>query len=306
MKIAITGGTGFIGTHLVHYFLQQGHELFLISRTPTPHTPSGVKLYSWKQIADNPHALEGVDAIINLAGASINQRWTEPNKYTILQSRLDAAAHIATLVSALNQKPQVVINAAGMSIYGTSLTATFTESSPSHIGDFLSTVCEQWEAAADRITSCRVVKIRIGLVLGNDGGAFPKMALPYRLGIGGKVGSGEQWLSWIHAEDMCRLIDACIQNPSIVGAVNGTAPTPVTNDQFGRTLAKVLNRPHWFPVPSFMMKLLFGELATLLLDGQRVIPQVMLDHGFTFRYPTLATALHQLCKPDSSAAKGRS
>lgn len=299
MKIVITGGTGFIGTHLVRYFLAQGHELILISRSHSPLAPSGVKLYTWKQIATNPHELEGVDAIINLAGASINQRWTIRNKHTILQSRLDAVAQIATLVSALTQKPQVVINAAGMSIYGTSLTASFTESSPAHIEDFLSTVCEQWEAAADRITSCRVVKIRIGLVLGNDGGAFPKMALPYRLGIGGKVGSGAQWLSWIHIEDMCRLIDTCIQNSRIQGAVNGTAPTPVTNDQFGRTLARVLNRPHWFPVPSFMMKLIFGELSTLLLDGQRVIPQVMLDHGFTFRYPTLDAALIHLLNHES-------
>jgi uncharacterized protein (TIGR01777 family) len=296
MKIAITGGTGFIGNHLTRYLLQQGHEIVLISRTSRHAAQSHVQLVTWNQLATNPELLEGIGAIINLAGSSINQRWTDKNKQDILQSRLVAADRIAKLVNSLKRKPDVVVNAAGMSIYGTSLTDTFTETSPYRIDDFLSSVCIEWEKAADRIPDCRIVKLRIGLVLGSDGGAFPKMAMPYRLGIGGKVGSGKQWLSWIHIDDMVRMIDTCIQDSTIQGALNATAPAPVTNDEFGRILARVLKRPHWFPVPAFMMKLVFGELATLLLDGQRVIPQVMLDRGFSYHYPTLTDALQQLCK----------
>lgn len=296
MKIAITGGTGFIGQHLIRHFVENQHEVILISRSiPSQALHPTVTTQTWTQMKDSPQLFEGIDAIINLAGASINQRWTARNKQTILQSRLEAAHQIAKLVTRLQTPPQVVINAAGMSIYGTSLTETFTEQSPARIEDFLSQVCEQWEAAADQIPVKRVVKVRIGLVLGNDGGAFPKMSLPYRLGIGGKVGHGKQWLSWIHIEDMVRLIDTCLHNQRIQGGINATAPNPVTNDEFGRILGRVLHRPHWIPVPSLMMKLIFGELSTLLLDGQRVIPQQMISHGFSFRYPLLEAALHQLC-----------
>ncbi len=299
MKIAVTGGTGFIGNHLVRYLREQGNEIIIISRSWQPSKHSDVQLVTWDQLKANPHQLEGIEAIVNLAGESINQRWTQAHKSRILQSRLFAADRIAQLVATLSQKPHVVVNASGMSIYGTSLTETFHEQSPHRIHDFLSTVCQKWEEDADRILQVRLVKIRIGIVLGNDGGAFPKMALPYRIGIGGKIGSGQQWNSWIHVEDMVRLIEFCIQDQHITGAVNATAPHPVTNDQFGRILAKVLERPHWFPVPAWIMKTIFGELSTLLLDGQRVIPKVLQDHGFEFKYPTLEQALRQLSKPSS-------
>jgi uncharacterized protein (TIGR01777 family) len=188
----------------------------------------------------------------------------------------------------------VVINASGMSIYGTSLNDTYDERSPHHIVDFLSGIVEEWEQAADQIKGVRVVKIRIGLVIGKDGGAFPKMLLPYKLGVGGKIGSGNQWISWIHIDDMVQLIDTCIQNEQISGPVNATAPNPVTNDQFGRAIAAAWHRPHWFPLPAFMLKLMFGELSTLLLDGQKVLPHVLLNHGFEFKYPTIDQALRDL------------
>ena len=294
MKIAIAGGSGFIGHHLIRDWLQSGHEVFLISRSQQPTGDPLLTSVTWQQLADDPHVLEGVEAIVNLAGESINQRWTPEAKRRILQSRLDTTGQIADAVARLQEKPSVVVNASGMSIYGLSETAAFDESSP-HVHDhFLSDVVEDWEAAADQIPAARIVKLRVGIVLGMDGGAFPKMFMPYKLFIGGKVGSGRQWLSWIHIDDMVRLINFCITSPTLSGPVNGTAPNPLTNDAFGRVVGQVAGRPHWMPVPSFVMKTLFGELSVLLLEGQKVLPKKALDHGFEFRYPTLDTALKHL------------
>jgi uncharacterized protein (TIGR01777 family) len=295
MKIAITGGTGFIGIHLVDYLRKQGHQLIIISRAKPKNQEAGIQYETWQDLKSNPGRFEGTDAIVNLAGESINQRWTDAAKSRILESRWHAAKQVADLVATMSQKPSVVINAAGMSIYGTSLTETFDEYSESRIQDFLSSVCEKWEEAADLIPAPRLVKLRTGLVLGRDGGAFPKMAFPYRIGVGGKVGSGQQWISWIHIHDIVRLIEFCILESQIQGPVNATTPHPVTNDQFGRILAQVLHRPHWFPVPAFLMKIVFGELSTLLLDGQRVIPKKSIESQFEFRYPTLQDALKQIC-----------
>lgn len=294
MKIAVTGGTGFVGKHLIPFLLKNGHEVILISRSSSHVNKLGVTAITWQQLKENPHNLEGVNAIVNLAGESISQRWTKAAKQRILQSRLNAAEQITVLVERLHEKPKVVVNASGMSVYGISESDTYDERSPERTMDFLSGVVQQWEKAADRIQGTRTVKIRVGLVLGNDGGAFPTMALPYKLGIGGKVGSGKQWLSWIHIDDMVRLIDYCIHGEEINGPVNATAPNPVTNEQFGRELAKSIRRPHWFPVPAFILKLIFGELSTLLLDGQKVLPYVLLKQGFTFKYPTIDKALAEL------------
>jgi uncharacterized protein (TIGR01777 family) len=294
LKIAVTGGTGFVGKHLIPFLLKNGHEVILISRSSSHVNKLGVTAIIWQQLKENPHNLEGVNAIINLAGESISQRWTKAAKQRILQSRLNAAEQITELVEQLHEKPKVVVNASGMSVYGISESDTYDERSPERTMDFLSGVVQQWEKAADRIQGTRTVKIRIGVVLGNDGGAFPSMALPYKLGIGGKVGSGKQWLSWIHIDDMVRLIDYCIHGEEINGPVNATAPNPVTNEQFGRELAKSIRRPHWFPVPAFILKLIFGELSTLLLDWQKVLPYVLLKQGFTFKYPTIDKALAEL------------
>lgn len=296
MKIAITGATGFIGKHLTSFYLNQGAEVIIISRSPVKQEVPGITTLTWDALHNNPEQLEGVQAIINLAGETINQRWTQKTKERIIQSRLTTAASIATAISRLENKPEVVINASGMSIYGISETETFDEYSPAHVMDFLSSVVEKWERAADGIQDTRIVKIRVGIVLGLDGGALPPMTLPYKLFVGGKVGSGRQWMSWIHVDDMVGLIDYCIRNTDITGPVNGTAPNPVRNSEFGHTLAKVLKRPNLLPVPAFAFKLIFGELSTLLLDGQRVLPQVLLDHGYVFRYPNLEDALNALYK----------
>ena len=293
MRIAICGGTGFVGKHLVPYLIDRGHEITLISRS-SASTNGAICTVTWNELKSTPELLEGVEAIVNLAGESINQRWTQTAKQRILDSRLSTTRQIAQLVEELKSKPSVVVNASGISIYGTSETDTYDERSPGRLTDFLAHVVEQWELAADQIQHTRVVKVRVGIVLGSDGGAFPKMALPYKLGVGGKVGSGKQWLSWIHMEDMVRLIDACLHNDDLAGPVNATAPSPVTNAQFGHLLARALNRPSWFPVPAVMMKLIFGELAVLLLEGQKVLPRVLLEHGFSFKYPQLEDALADL------------
>ncbi|EGL14809.1 MULTISPECIES: TIGR01777 family oxidoreductase [unclassified Paenibacillus] len=294
MRIAISGGTGFIGGHLIAHFKKRGDELILISRSASGHAYAGVQTVTWSEIEHNPRYLEGTDAWINLAGSTINQRWSETAKRQILSSRLKTTAAVASTLKALQNKPPVVVNASAMAIYGTSETHTYDEFSPVRADDFLAEVVKEWEEAADRIPAERIVKIRTGLVLGTDGGAFPKMALPFKFGAGGRIGSGSQWMSWIHIADMVALIDACIRNEDISGPVNATAPHPVRNREFAQTLGSVLRRPHVLPVPAFALKLVLGELSMLLLEGQRVLPRKLLEHEFQFRYPTLEEALLEL------------
>ncbi|WJH34037.1 TIGR01777 family oxidoreductase [Paenibacillus sp. CC-CFT747] len=297
MKIAVSGGTGFIGGRLIRHLKNRNHEVILISRHPGEEK-DGIKTVTWDQMQQSPSLLEGVDAIVNLAGESINQRWNEEAKKRILDSRLTATRRIAELVDRLKHKPAVVVNGSGMSIYGTSETGDFDESSPKHLTDFLAEVVEQWEEAADEIRGTRVVKLRISMVLDNKEGALPPMMLPYKMGGGGRIASGRQWFSWIHIEDMVRAIVFCLENESISGPVNASAPYPVRNDDFGRALGKALHRPHWFPVPEFLLRALFGEMSVLMVQGQRVRPKALLDHGFFFQYDTIEKALTDLLKKD--------
>ncbi len=294
MRILLTGGTGFIGSHLIKYYLAQGAELTVVSRTARMNKDTGLRYMTWSQLSTAYKSLEGLDAIIHIAGESINQRWSDAAKARILNSRLESTRQIAALVERLEHKPKVVINGSGMSIYGSSEVDTFTEESPARITDYLAQVVEAWEAAADQIKDTRVVKLRIGIVLGMDGGAFPKMIMPYRLMVGGKIGNGSQWFSWIHIEDMIRIVDYCIIHPKLSGPVNCTAPNPVTNDRFGHLVGKVMQRPHWLPVPAIVFKLLFGEMSMLLLQGQKVVPKKLQAAGFVFRYPHLEGALREL------------
>jgi uncharacterized protein (TIGR01777 family) len=200
-------------------------------------------------------------------------------------------------MQALRSKPPVIINASGISAYGTSESERFDEDSPTAVNDFLSKVVRAWESAADAIPAERLVKLRIGLVLDRKGGAFPLMLMPYLLFGGGRVGSGRQGLSWIHMDDMVGLILFCLDNRGIRGPVNGSAPEPVNNDTFGRAVGRAFGRPHWLPVPAALMRLLFGEMSALLLNGQQAVPKRALEHGYKFRYPTLDSALRQLASP---------
>ncbi|MWV44400.1 TIGR01777 family protein [Paenibacillus sp. HJL G12] len=294
MKITICGGTGFIGKALSDHLLQQRHEVFIITRKKPETEETEVKYLTWEQIDVNPALLEGTEAIVNLAGSSLNQRWTPKAKKSIIESRLSTVMAVAKLVQALHQKPEVVVQSSAIAIYGTSRSDTFSEDSPEHVVDFPSSVVKEWEDAAELIQGVRLVKLRTGVVLGTNGGAFPLMKLPYTLGFGGRIGSGMQWVSWIHLQDMVRLIEFCITDRDIDGPVNASAPEPVTNNQFGQTIGRAYHRPHWFPVPSFLMKTVLGELSLILLEGQRVIPDKAVKYGFRFDFPTLRQALENL------------
>lgn len=292
MKVAVFGGSGFIGGHLAHELADRGDEVVIVSRKPREER-GGIRYSTWHELIERPELLEGFDAFVNLAGESINQRWTSGAKRRILESRLDATGRVAAIVERLKEKPEVVINGSGMSIYGYSDEQTYDEDSPKRLTDFLATTVDGWERAADRIRGVRLVKLRIGLVLG-PGGAFPLMMLPYRMFVGGRVGSGKQWHSWIHIEDMTGIIRFCMENRQIGGPVNCTAPEPVTNDTFGRRLSAALGRPHWFPVPEFLFRLALGEMSEVLLKGQRVLPAKITEAGYVFRYPTIDAAFRQL------------
>lgn len=292
MKIAIAGGTGFIGKHLSAYLSKQGHDIIIVSRS-SGGLMNGLPIISWSELETEPREL---DAIVNLAGASINKKWSPAYKREILQSRLEAAERISKLVATMDRKPKVVVNSSGISFYGNSDTEEFDERSKSSGIGFLEEVAIEWEKAADRIRHTRVVKLRTGIVLATDGGALPLMLLPFKLFTGGRVGSGKQWISWIHINDICRLIEFCILNPQLNGPVNAVSPHAVTNEVFSQTAARVLNRPNWFPVPAFLLKIIFGEMATLLLDGQKVLPSVALENGFQFKYSRLNEALSALLK----------
>ena len=292
MKIAIAGGTGFIGRHLSSYLSKQGHDVIIVSRS-SGGVLNKLPIISWSELETEPREL---NAIVNLAGASINKKWDPAYKREILQSRLEAAERISKLVSSMEKKPQVVINSSGISYYGNSDTEEFDERSTASGTGFLEEVAIEWENAADRIPHTRVVKLRTGIVLATDGGALPLMLLPFKLFTGGRIGSGKQWLSWIHIDDICRLIEFCILNHQISGPVNAVSPHAVTNEVFSQTAARVLGRPNWFPVPAILFKILFGEMSTLLLDGQKVIPRVPLENGFQFNYSRLNEALQALLK----------
>ncbi|MEK3662149.1 TIGR01777 family oxidoreductase [Paenibacillus sp. FSL F4-0236] len=297
MKYVICGGTGFIGSELAKYWLLAGNEVAIVGRNLPKTAPYHPKLsyHTWDSLNKDQAPIENADALVNLAGASLSQRWSPSGKKAIMQSRLATVSAAAKLLDRLKHKPSVVIQASAVAIYGTSLQDTFNESSPAHVMDFPSDVVMTWEEATDEAyMNIRVIKLRTGVVLGNRNGAFPKMKLPYLLGFGGNIGAGNQWVSWIHLTDIVRLIDFCIQNPTIAGPVNATAPHPVTNEEFGRTISKVYKRPHWFPLPAILLKTAVGELSEILLKGQRVLPSAALEQGFNFTFPTLQIALEDL------------
>lgn len=306
MKTAIFGGSGFIGRALARFWLDQGYEVMIVTRGDAGRhrwlrdaAASEVRLTSvtWTELERNPSRLEGISTIVNLAGTTLNQRWSKQAKRRILESRLESTRAVARAVERVSQKPEVVLQGSAVGIYGTSFTNTFDENSavPSPPSDFLTEVTAAWEQAADReFRGVRLVKLRTGVVLGQRGGAYPLMRLPYRLGIGGSLGSGKQWVPWIHLRDMVRLIDYCATHPEVHGPVNAVSPQPVTNEAFGRTVCRIHHRPFWLPLPAPVLRTALGKMSLLLLEGQKVVPQVMLDAGFTFTFPDLNSAVADL------------
>jgi uncharacterized protein (TIGR01777 family) len=301
MRLMLCGGTGFIGQALTQALLSRGDEVWIITRNKPMKPPFDTALphphyVTWAEWSANPDRVGGFDGIVNLTGESINQRWTTKAKERILSSRLEAAARIANNLKRMSSPPSVVVNASGISLYGHSGEVVFDEYSPAAPADFLGSTVVAWEKAADLIPTQRLVKLRIGLVCAREGGAFPLLRLPYRLFGGGRMGNGKQGLPWIHLQDMVSLILFCLDEPAISGPVNAVAPDPVSNDEFGRVLGRVTHRPHWFHVPGILLKLVLGEMSTLVLKGQKAMPRKALDYGFVFTFPQLEGALRDITR----------
>ncbi|KHF41294.1 TIGR01777 family oxidoreductase [Halalkalibacter okhensis] len=301
MNIVIAGGSGFLGKKLTDHLTNQGHSIYILTRDASnkPVLPS-VHYVQWLHEEAKPiDHLNEVDAIINLAGESIGSgRWTKQKKTNILQSRITSTQSIIQLIEQLPIKPKVLVNASAIGYYGTSLSKTFTEESESSGDDFLSNVVEKWENEAKKASNygVRVVFCRLGVVLDPNEGALNRMLLPYRFFIGGPLGSGKQWLSWIHIDDAVRMFSYAATQPNLEGAFNLTTPFPCQMNEFGKTLAHVLNRPHYLPAPSFALRLLLGEMSTLVLDGQKVLPNKAISSSYPYLYPTLLSALENLLK----------
>ena len=288
-RIAVTGASGLIGSALVGYLKSQGHTVQRLVRRAAVSSEE----ITWDPIAGtvDMDALAGVDAVIHLAGAGVSdKRWTKKYKSEILNSRLMGTTAIANAVAEL--KPQVFISASAIGWYGESGNRAVVETDRAG-DDFLAAVCREWEGAADLAGDVRTVKIRTGLVLDPTGGALGKMLPLFRLGLGGKLGNGKQWWSWITLHDQIRAIVFALENP-ISGPVNLTAPNPVTNQEFTAALARAMHRPALFPAPAIALKIALGGFSSEVLGSKRVIPHVLQEAGFTWDYPHISEALAQL------------
>lgn len=290
MKVLITGGTGFIGTALSRELRISGYNVIVSTRRKTD---SKEKLTWVPPGLIPPETISNIDAVINLAGESIAEgKWTKERKERILSSRVSTTHALVQSMQNANPKPKVLISASAVGYYGPRADDIITEdSSPG--SDFLAEVCKAWEAEALKIqeSGIRVVIVRFGTVLESDGGALPKMARPFRFFAGGPIGSGRQWFSWIHRDDLTGIIKYALENEAVSGLINTTAPQPVTNKEFSTALGKSLGRPSWLPVPGFVLKIAFGELGGVLLTGQRVIPKKITKAGYQFKYPDIDSAL---------------
>jgi uncharacterized protein (TIGR01777 family) len=297
MNITLTGATGFVGARLTRALLDAGHSIHALGRKQPANLPAAVRFSVWRSGEAEPPSgsLAGADAVIHLAGEPVAQRWTPEIKNRIRGSRVDGTRHLVNALSTESNRPQVLICASAIGIYGSRGDEVLTENS-SRGDDFLARLVIDWEQAAllAEALGIRVVRLRFGVILGRDGGALAKMLPPFRYGLGGRLGSGRQWTSWIHIDDVINLILFALATPAVRGAVNATAPEPVTNAEFTKELAAALHRPAIFPVPKFALSLLFGEMAGVLLASQRVIPEAAKNAGFEFEYPQLAPALRRL------------
>jgi uncharacterized protein (TIGR01777 family) len=295
VKALVTGATGFIGRHLLPWLKWPA----VLTRNPerAGTALANVEIHRWEPETGPPpaEAFRGVDTVFHLAGESVAAgRWSATRKQRIRDSRVLGTRHLVAALAALKERPAVLVSASAIGYYGDRGDEALDEDAlPGN--DFLAGVCKEWEAEANQAAELgiRVVTPRIGIVLGKGGGALEKMLTPFRLGLGGRLGSGRQWMSWIHIDDLIGLL--LYAGPRhISGPMNAVAPNPVTNREFTRELAGALRRPAVFPVPEFALKLAFGEMAGVLLSSQRVVPAVAQRTGYRFQYPRLADALREI------------
>lgn len=304
-RVVITGGSGLVGRVLTKSLAADGYDVVILSRSPekVENLPPNVRAIGWDtQTADGwLQEADAATAIVNLAGPNLAgegffpQRWTEERKKYLRQSRIDAGNAVVDAVERAENKPGVVIQASAVGYYGTHEDEILDEDAPPG-DDYLARLCVDWEDSTLPVEEHGVRRaiVRSGIVLSTKEGSLPRVILPYRLFVGGPFGSGKQWWSWIHLHDEARAIRFLVENADAWGPFNLTSPNPKTNSDFGRTLARVMGRPHLIPVPEFAMRAAFGEVSMVVLEGQRVIPRRLQELGFTFEYPQLEAALRHL------------
>lgn len=305
MKVAVTGATGFVGQRLVEKLIEDGHQTVLFVRNAAKaqklfsqfSAPElDIVTYQSKQSGDWQPLLATCDGVVNLAGEPLfDERWNSNSKKEIMDSRTIGTDKIVEAIGQSASKPQVMVSASAVGYYGTSETDTFDENSGPG-SDFLASVCQAWEASAQKVKDqgVRLGIVRIGIVLGPKGGALARMLPPFELFGGGPVGTGKQWVAWVHRDDLVNLIIQILTQPTMEGVFNATSPNPQRMKDFSQTLGAAINRPSWLPVPGFALELLLGEAAQVVLEGQNVQPKNAQSAGFQFQYPDLKTALKQI------------
>lgn len=298
MRALVTGATGFIGWHLLPHI----SEPVVLTRRPDRFQTSqpGVEVHGWDPLAERPPAaaFRGVEAVFHLAGEPVAEgRWTAAKKERIRESRRLGTTHLVQALREASERPPVLVSASAVGIYGDRGDETLDESSPP-ADDFLADVCRQWEEASARARErgIRVVNPRIGIVLGREGGVLAKMLTPFKLGVGGRLASGRQWMPWIHIDDLVGLLLHAARTTDLNGPMNAVGPQPVTNRDFTQVLARTLHRPAVFPMPGVMLKLAFGQFGEVLLASQRVLPRAALSSGYRFQFSELPAALDNLLR----------
>jgi len=307
MKTLITGATGLIGQALTQSLLNDGHAIVVLSRKPEMvRARIGVEVYQWEPEVGPPpaEALREVDAVVHLAGESVAaRRWTAEQKRRIRNSRMVGTRNLVAGLQAATTRPSVLVSASAVGFYGDRGDEQLDErASAGH--DFLSGVCQEWERESGRAgeLGMRVVQVRVGVVLSAEGGALPRMLPAFKLGVAGRLGSGQQWFPWIHIADIVGLFRHAMQAPQLSGPMNGAAPGIVTNAEFTKVLASVLHRPAFLPAPRLALNFALGEMSELLLASLRVVPRVAMETGYQFRYPELKAALEDLLRRPRAAA----
>ena len=299
-KVLITGGTGLIGQHLSRLLIKKGYEIALLSRSRNKSKETEIPTYYWdvdKNKIDQ-EAINSCDHIIHLAGVNIGEkRWTNRRKQQILDSRIQSANLIFNNLKNQDTRLKTFISASAIGYYGSITSDKIFVETDSPADDFLGNICNQWEQSADRFSSLgiRVVKVRTGIVLSEKGGVLSRFNIPARLGLGSAIGTGRQFLPWIHIDDLCNLYLSAIENPDMNGPYNAVAPEHITNKEFARKISGILKKPFWFPnIPTFLIRIVFGEMSVMLLNGSRVAPKKIEATGYKFQFPSIDNTLKSL------------